>query len=898
MRTEKRFLAFVCWLMLLALGARRADAFDFVWVNATSSGQWATRANWQPYPNPPHVPTAGDTATFIDLYFSPEVYVPEGTMLDRMVVDYDAVVDLNISGFMDVDRIPGETLLIDSTATLNLESGWLYTADARLLRHATFNITGLGTDWLPDNVLVAGDVTNSAGIGLALSALADVYGTLDVGDNDASGRVVVDGITANLFDPTSLWTVYNSADIGTANILGNDNFGQVTLQRGGRMHVFDNMAVHGSPTATTQSKITVQTGGNLDVDGALTIGDYGRLELVDAASQITTGSFSKTGTGGSFNWTGGTLELANSPLFLDSNTPHSVLGSSLTVGTGRRLVVTTSHADDNLNVGRTGTGSLTVQNGGAVESFHVLVGYGAGANGTVVVGGGSRLDVTEDLEIGYAETAVGRLDITSGGLAQANSIHLGTFDTANGTVVVDGAGSTLTSNRVLSVGGFLGDTGIGGEDGGTGLLVVQNGGSTSVATVMKVWNGGTVTVTGSGSELAANEIYLETGASFSDAGGTITRTNALTGFGDAPHFHGNLLLGHAGGSGWGQLEVLPGQSLSVDQNLVVGEDAPATLWAYGAGTVSSAQGFIGGEPGSDGSQVRISDRDRTWTVANSLHVGGDGVSAGGTARLTVANSAVVDAGNIKIWQPGILELDNASIIADSIVLDGSLVGNGQISVDGQLTNAGVVSPGLSPGLISIDGNYVQTATGTLAIDLGGVHEGQFDRLEIRHGGGTLAGGLLVSLYGGYLPPVGSSFQILSADENLFGGFNPALISYPTLPGRQWSLRQRGGTVTLQVLAALLLGDYNGNGIVDAADYTVWRNNLGANITLPNEDPTQTPGWVTVDDYAVWKSHFGESSLGSGAGEVAPDSTGVPEPATLWLALIALAGSVRAARNTF
>lgn len=166
MKTHPKKLAAVWVVVWLALGASMANAFDFVWVNATTSGQWATRSNWQPYPNPPHIPGAGDTATFIGVYFSPTVYVPNGTLLDRMVVDFDAVVDLNISGTMNIDLIPGEALLIDSTARLNLQSGRLLTADTRLLRHANFNITGLDTAWLPDSVLVAGDATDMPGSGL------------------------------------------------------------------------------------------------------------------------------------------------------------------------------------------------------------------------------------------------------------------------------------------------------------------------------------------------------------------------------------------------------------------------------------------------------------------------------------------------------------------------------------------------------------------------------------------------------------------------------------------------------------------------------------------------------------------------------------------------------------
>ena len=82
------------------------------------------------------------------------------------------------------------------------------------------------------------------------------------------------------------------------------------------------------------------------------------------------------------------------------------------------------------------------------------------------------------------------------------------------------------------------------------------------------------------------------------------------------------------------------------------------------------------------------------------------------------------------------------------------------------------------------------------------------------------------------------------------------------------------------LIAMLPGDYNDNGIVDAADYTVWRDNLGTNVTLPNDD---TPG-VSFNDYEQWKTHFGESG-GSGSGAV----VAVPEPATALLIILAAVG---------
>jgi hypothetical protein len=73
------------------------------------------------------------------------------------------------------------------------------------------------------------------------------------------------------------------------------------------------------------------------------------------------------------------------------------------------------------------------------------------------------------------------------------------------------------------------------------------------------------------------------------------------------------------------------------------------------------------------------------------------------------------------------------------------------------------------------------------------------------------------------------------------------------------------------------GDYNEDGVVDAADYTVWRDNIGA-PSLPNDAGL---GTVREAHYWLWKSHFGATS-GSGSGNAL---VAVPEPATWWLAVV-------------
>ena len=92
-----------------------------------------------------------------------------------------------------------------------------------------------------------------------------------------------------------------------------------------------------------------------------------------------------------------------------------------------------------------------------------------------------------------------------------------------------------------------------------------------------------------------------------------------------------------------------------------------------------------------------------------------------------------------------------------------------------------------------------------------------------------------------------------------------------------------GTVTLAVAAPAVAGDYNSNGIVDAADYNVWRDHLGQSFTLPNRDTTNS-GNVNQQDYTFWKTRFGAISGGGALGVGA-----VPEPATWLLGLTALCG---------
>jgi hypothetical protein len=75
------------------------------------------------------------------------------------------------------------------------------------------------------------------------------------------------------------------------------------------------------------------------------------------------------------------------------------------------------------------------------------------------------------------------------------------------------------------------------------------------------------------------------------------------------------------------------------------------------------------------------------------------------------------------------------------------------------------------------------------------------------------------------------------------------------------------------------GDYNANGVVDAADYVVWRKTLGQTVAgLPADGDGS--GTIDTGDFDVWKAHFGNTA-GSGA---ALDPAAIPEPISRMLFL--------------
>ena len=75
-----------------------------------------------------------------------------------------------------------------------------------------------------------------------------------------------------------------------------------------------------------------------------------------------------------------------------------------------------------------------------------------------------------------------------------------------------------------------------------------------------------------------------------------------------------------------------------------------------------------------------------------------------------------------------------------------------------------------------------------------------------------------------------------------------------------------GAVERQPIPPAVFGDYNQNGLVDGADYVLWRKTLG-NTGVPAHSGADGDGDTTIDqeDYGVWRAHFGQTVPPPGAG---------------------------------
>lgn len=405
-----------------------------------------------------------------------------------------------------------------------------------------------------------------------------------------------------------------------------------------------------------------------------------------------------------------------------------------------------------MDIGRNGgRGTVNVSNGGRISIVNQLAGGGtpqlnlgrdtgsvgvlniSGAGSTVqltapsfVAGGGAAEGFNPLVRVGRDAGAVGSLSITAGGqllmdgqavstVAQSRSTSLligGISDTANGgtgTALVTGLGS-----RILMTGS---DTyiGVGHGPQSVGTLTVSDQASIDSLGMIIGRSGGVgtfiadrATLTFAGQQTGNNlaGAFLNIGRSGGTGSATIGNASVMTltnpgtsgasvnlgGTAAGPLGTGTLTL-----SGASQIKVVAASGLA---SVTVGRDGTGTMQMLGASSLDLGDGNLGiarlaGSTGklfvSGASTVKAG-----WVGVGRNIVGGI-ESNGGSAMLIVNDTSTLTANTIVVGSGGLL--------------------GGTGRVIGNVTNYGTVSPGNSPGTLTIEGDYTAAAGSQLVLDV-------------------------------------------------------------------------------------------------------------------------------------------------------------------------------------
>lgn len=574
------------------------------------------------------------------------------------------------------------------------------------------------------------------------------------------------------------------------------------------------------------------------------------------------------------------------------------------------------------------TSSLTVGNATAPASVVVSDGYILNNSGTAyiakttaantssaMVGGGNNTSEWNNTGPLYVASAgIGSLNITGGGHVTNTDALIGFDHGSQGTVSVGGGvgGAIWTNHGELYV----------GVDG-TGTLEVVGGGVAS--TDSNVYLGydaggvGTVTIGESGSATWTAGPFMYVGESGTGTLSVLGSGNVMTGTTYVGHQTGSKGTVNVGGGA--------GSSTLINSNIVIGYNGPGTLNIGSGGVVDTLMVSSGPNNGTinfDGGTLQVDATDSAvnpmkllagggtysvptldsiFTVASAISGVGQ-LSKGGKATLeltrqnTYSGRTMVDEGTLKlsgtgsfassptVWVKSDAKLEvgdvtqGANFLAGrfSLVSGQALKGSGNVVGSMGVASGATVAPGDTVGTLTT-GNFSMAVGGTLAVEIDLGPTAGADMLDVG-GSISLGGQLLLSLLNGNGAALPRTFLVARNDANdaISGTFAsisglPAKISATlnyAFAGTD-SLGRAGDGNDLAITLSRIggpLGDCNGNGIVDAADYSVWRDSLGSMTQLAADGNHN--GKIDAADYDVWKTNFGVVGLGAGAGAAAPE----------------------------
>jgi hypothetical protein len=467
------------------------------------------------------------------------------------------------------------------------------------------------------------------------------------------------------------------------------------------------------------------------------IGSAGSSLLVSANGGLTMSTATvKSFNGGTLvnngiaTWSGGQLTCVSTAIL--SNAPAALLdlqsdGSAFGTFSGTPRIV-----NGGILRKSTGSGTTTVgipcNNSGSVEvnsgTLALTVGDGTGSF-TVTPGNLLSVNGTANLSPSASIAGPGNFAVTTGAAITNNgSFHIDGTNTFSGGTIAFNGNCILTNAPVI-------------VNGGT---VVFNGSGTIAAGSLAISSGsllGNMTVTVSGPlTWTAGSLGSVSSSLLVVANGGLTFSGSAI-----KSFNGGTLLNN-GAATWsgGQITCINNALWSNAPTAMLDLQADGSAFGTFSGAPSMVNaGTLRKSIGSGTSSVSINCTNFGLVQVNTGTLRFDGVFT------QKSGQTVFNGGNY-------LFLNMAQL------LGGTLQGSGAIT--GSVSNNAAVSPGASPGLISMTGNYSEGPNAHLAIELGGTTPGTgYDELSVG-GTATLRGSLDVSFVNGFVPAPGNVFTAL------------------------------------------------------------------------------------------------------------------------------------------
>jgi hypothetical protein len=897
---------------------------DFQW-NTLSSGNWQNSAGWSPagIPN-------GDDHTVVFTGVGPSVttvqmnapatvreitldgsssYRIGGTQQLTLAANTGSA-GLTVTGGNHVWTAP---VTAAASTTIDIASGAELTLEGSFdFENRTVTKSGLGHLYLDseltttsgtfqhNNGFLGGDGIVNGNLTLAAATVAPGHdiGQLTVGGDftmgsDSALEIEIGGTSTSQFD--ALQVGKNAYLNGTLEVTLVDNY---YPDLGQRFSVLQAVSIANSGVVL----------GGPDADKFKLIYSFGELLLESTAMPLPT----------DFQWAASSGSWHNSASWSPAGVPN---GNDHTVlFTGATSPVTTVTMNSPATVREiTLDGSSSYRLGG-IQKLTLAAGTGSaqltatGGNHTWTAPVAATASTNIDIALGAELTLEGSFDFAGQTVTKSGSGRLyldselttqsGTFQHNDGRLGGSGVvnGDLVTGAATVAPGHGVGQLSVTGDfTMGPGSALEFEIGGTSASQFDTLQVGKNAYLHGALEVTLTDDYYPDLGQQFSVLQAvSIANYGVTLGGPDADKFKlifrlGELLLestalplpadfqwAASSGNWHDSANWSPGGIPNGNDNTVVftGAASPVTVTMNSPATVR--------EITLDGSSSYRLEGAQTLTLAADAGSAGLTVTGGNhvwTAPITAAASTTIDiASGAELTLEGSFDFENQTLTKsgsgrlylDSTSTtqsgtlqhnDGFLGGDGIVNGDLTLT-AATVGPGHGVGELTVKGDFTMGSESVLEIEIGGTSASEFDVLQVGENA-YLDGALAVTLTDDYYPDFGQQFSVLQA---------VSIANYGvTLGGPdadKFKLVFSSGELLIESTMAGLPGDYNSDGIIDAADYTVWRDQLGT-TTLPNRDPSATSP-VGQFDYLVWKTNFGATGTGNTAA--------VPEPASLVLAV--------------